>query len=72
MELTLLLILQEHLDALIADLDTRIASLDKEVATLLRTDAWAANARLLLSIPGFGIITGGVSLLTSTAEALVN
>jgi transposase len=48
---------QEHLDALIVDLDMRIASLEQEVAILLRTDAWAANAKLLLSIPGFGIIT---------------
>jgi transposase len=48
---------QEHFDTLIADLDARIARLDQELTILLRTGAWATNALLLLSVPGFGIIT---------------
>jgi transposase len=48
---------QEQLDQLLADLETRIATLEQELATLLRKGAWADTAKLLLSIPGFGIIT---------------
>jgi transposase len=48
---------QEQMEAVIADLDRRIATLDQELTALLRDGAWAENARLLLSIPGFGIIT---------------
>jgi transposase len=48
---------QEQLDQLLADLETRIATLEQELATLLRKGAWADTAKLLLSIPGFGLIT---------------
>jgi transposase len=48
---------QEHLDQVIADLETRIATLEQELATLLRNGAWSETATLLLSIPGFGVIT---------------
>ena len=48
---------QEHLDQVVANLETRIATLEQELATLLRNGAWSETDTLLLSIPGFGVIT---------------
>ncbi len=70
---------KEHLDQLIASLNERIHAVEDEIATLLDSGAWAASAKLLLSIPGIGPITTAWLLvctlnfsLHATPDSLVN
>ena len=55
----------QPLDATIADLDQRIEALTAAIDQLLHHGDWAASALLLLTIPGLGIATTAVLLVTT-------
>jgi transposase len=57
---------RERMECLLANLDEQIAAVERELQEVIRLDAsWAVTARLLLSIPGVGLITAAW-LLVST------
>lgn len=70
---------QTHLEVVLADLAAHVAALEVEIATLLKSEAWAASAACLLSIPGIGVLTSAWLLVgtlnftvCATPEAAVN
>jgi len=56
---------RQHLQAVIDPLDEQIRALDKDLAQWLADSDWAPSARLLLSIPGVGVLTAAWLLVTS-------
>jgi transposase len=48
---------QQHLDAVIADLDVRIADLEGEIGSVLAASDWAESLACLTSAPGIGLLT---------------
>lgn len=70
---------QTHLESVLTELAAHIAALETEIARLLKSEAWAASAACLLSIPGIGVLTSAWLLvgtlnftLCATPEAAVN
>ncbi len=57
---------RERLDALIATLDGQLEAAEGEIAQVIRQDpSWAANAELLLSITGIGLLSAAWLLVAT-------
>jgi transposase len=63
---TIVASVRERMECLLVSLDAQIAAIERELKEVIHLDAsWAATARLLLSIPGVGLLTAAW-LLVST------
>ncbi len=56
---------QQHFDALIADMDQRMRSLEQEIRAVFQESAWTTSLNCLLSIPGVGLITAAWMLVAT-------